>query len=79
MHLFAVQDGWQRVHVERVQCAACGTWQMIANPTDADLYLGVKDWAGVMKRATASGSLRCVRCNQSLPRFAIWAEAVDDE
>ena len=79
MHLIAVPDGWQRVHVERIQCGACGTTQMIANPTDADLYLDVKDWAGVMKRATASGSLRCVQCNQSLPRFAIWTEAVNDE
>ncbi len=79
MNLFAVKDGWQRVQIERVQCGTCGTEQWIANPTDAELYLGVKEWAELMKRATASGSLHCVQCNQRLPRFAIWAEAVSDE
>lgn len=79
MNLLATGGGWQRVHVERVRCDACGAKLMVANPTVADLYLGVKEWAEVMRRATASGSLRCVQCNESLPRFAIWAELIKDE
>lgn len=77
--LLITQDGWQRVHVERVRCGACDAKLVIANPTVADLYLGVKDWAEAMRRATVSGAVRCVRCNESLPRFAIWAELLKDE
>lgn len=76
--LLSTQDGWQRVHVERVRCNVCDSTLMIANPTVADLYLGVKDWAEAMRRATASGPVRCVHCHKSLPRFAIWAELKDE-
>lgn len=79
INLLATQHGWQRVHVERVRCDACGVTQMIANPTVADLYLSVKDWANVMKRATADGAVCCVRCGEKLPRFAIWAEIIENE
>lgn len=79
MNLLVTPDGWRRVHVECVRCGACGTTQMIANPTVSDLYLGVADWAGVMKRATVAGPVRCVRCKENLPRFAIWAEVLEDE
>ncbi|HEY3566743.1 MAG TPA: hypothetical protein VGP73_02330 [Thermoanaerobaculia bacterium] len=79
IHLLATRYGWQRVFVERVQCDACGAKLMIANPTVADLYFGVENWAELMKRATASGSLRCIQCGEKLPRFAIWVEALKDE
>lgn len=78
MNLLVGRGEWLRVYVERVKCSVCGAELLIANPAVADLYLGAKDWVDAMRNATASGSMRCVRCGGDLPRFTIWAELLDE-
>lgn len=75
--LFASSEGWRRVHVERVRCGECGAAHATANPTVADLFLGVdlKD----RKTMLSFEKERCARCGNSLPRPAIWSELLSGE
>jgi hypothetical protein len=73
--LFRTDDGWQRVHVEQVQCAGCGQQWTIANPTVTELYLGVPQKWDSLARAFARERVRCRQCGSDLPRFGIWAES----
>lgn len=79
IHLIKTSYGWQRVHVERVTCSTCGINQWIANPTVADLYLGVLDWFDARERAMSAGPIPCIGCGAPLPRFAVWSEVYKSE
>ncbi len=72
--LYKSQGGWQRVQIEYVTCSCCGWQGAIANPSEASLYFGLdKEWE-LTKKAFTLMQVGCPRCNEKLPRFAIWTD-----
>lgn len=73
--LFRHEDRWRRVHIERLQCGACGWRGMTATPLVPDLYLGVPNKAKAIEEAAGIPVVPCPSCGGALPpRHPIWVE-----
>jgi hypothetical protein len=71
---YEVNEGWQRVAIERTECTKCGWEGNIANPTLPDLYLTLPERFELMSESTDLERVGCPNCNGKLKRFAIWVE-----
>ena len=65
-------DGWQRVHIEILECTQCGWRGVSANPFVTDLYIGVTDKDAALRKASSRERKRCPNCGSALPRDSIW-------
>ena len=74
MLLFRTEQGWQRVHIERLTCSNCGRVCTTANPEVPSLYIGTPEKWAALTRASHHQQISCPICGTELPRFAIWAE-----
>lgn len=72
--LLRTRTGWQRVHIEHLQCEVCDWCGATANPTIPDLYVGTPDRWGALKEAERHPVLPCPKCGSKLPRHPIWTE-----
>jgi hypothetical protein len=74
--LLKTSVGFQRVHLEELECAKCRTKVNAANPTIVDLYPGLPSEYDALDRGWAHPAVGCPVCGAELPRRAIWAEVV---
>lgn len=65
---------WQRVHIEQVICNRCSWEGKIANPTEPSLYDTVPNSKQALENAWKQSKVSCPKCNNELPRYAIWVE-----
>lgn len=76
--LLKTSVGFQRVHLEELECTKCRAKVTVANPTIVDLYLGLPSRYDALDRGWAHPAVGCPVCGAELPRRAIWAEVVSE-
>lgn len=72
--LLQTNDGWQRVHLETLDCTICGWQGITANPAVFDIYLGAPDPRAALKASAKYPVVACPRCGSPFPRLPIWVE-----
>lgn len=72
--VYYYQGAWRKVAIQNVYCKECGWKGRIACPTDADLFIGSKNWQEIMKTAFELPFLNCPKCEGKLSSNAIWVE-----
>ncbi|WP_148051271.1 hypothetical protein [Pseudomonas brassicacearum] len=77
IHLYRMDERWQRVLIERVTCDQCNWVGKIANPSDPTLYFGVDGELGVAYKALSLPRCNCPKCGMALPRIAVWVEDIE--
>ncbi|MDL2301635.1 hypothetical protein LJC58_04680, partial [Lachnospiraceae bacterium OttesenSCG-928-D06] len=71
---YKLEEGWQRVGIEKTECTMCEWNGNIANPTLPDLYLMIPDRFELMRKSLELNQVTCPKCNNKLKRFAIWVD-----
>lgn len=72
--ILKLNSSWQRVQIEHSRCAKCGWLGTIADPTIADLYLGLTSKFEAIRAAYTLPKLNCPRCGEELDRHAVWVD-----
>lgn len=65
---------WRRVILQYANCLKCDWTGNIANPTDPDLYITMKNEFQILKEMAKLPFLKCPKCGSELSARAIWLE-----
>lgn len=65
---------WRRVILQYANCLKCNWTGNVANPTDPDLYITMKNEFQILKEMTKLPFLKCPKCGSELSTKAIWLE-----
>ena len=72
--VYKYKGEWRRVVLQYARCLKCDWRGSIANPTDPDLYITMKNRFDILKRVSQLPFLKCPKCGNEISCKAIWTE-----
>lgn len=65
---------WVRVNITYAKCSKCDWEGSIADPTDTDLYVTMKNRADILQKMFELPFLKCPLCGNDITARAIWLQ-----
>lgn len=72
--IYDYEGEWRRVVLQYAKCLKCEWTGIVANPTNPDLYLTMKNEFQILKEMAKLPFLKCPKCRSELSTKAIWLE-----
>lgn len=76
--VYKYKGEWRRVVLQYASCLKCDWNGSIANPTDPDLYITMKNRFDILKKVNNLPFLKCPKCGNNITSKAIWVDNKSD-